>query len=400
MRVVLGVSGGIAAYKAPDLVRRLRERGAQVRVILTDNAARFVSPLSIAAVGEFGVITSQWGDASSGGVNHVEIARWADLLLIAPATANILAKLACGIADDALSTYAIAHRTRVVVAPAMNTFMLNHPTVRQNLEVLRGRGVEVIEPGAGELACGDVGEGRMPDPETIASLVTSVRGDLQGVRIVVTAGPTREAIDPVRFLSNRSSGKMGYAIAGAARARGAEVTLVTGPVAIDPPPGVTVIPVVSASEMFEATVASAGTADVVVGAAAVADYEAVDVSPEKLRRNEAGEVVLRFRPTRDIIAAVGALTNRPFVVAFAAETNDLAASAREKLQRKNADMIVANDVSDPTIGFDVNENSVTLIFAGGGETLVDRASKRVIADRILDEVVARRARGETEPALS
>lgn len=240
----------------------------------------------------------------------------------------------------------------------------------------------------------------MPDPETIASLVTSVRGDLQGVRIVVTAGPTREAIDPVRFLSNRSSGKMGYAIAGAARARGAEVTLVTGPVAIDPPPGVTVIPVVSASEMFEATVASAGTADVVVGAAAVADYEAVDVSPEKLRRNEAGEVVLRFRPTRDIIAAVGALTNRPFVVAFAAETNDLAASAREKLQRKNADMIVANDVSDPTIGFDVNENSVTLIFAGGGETLVERASKRVIADRILDEVVARRARGETEPALS
>lgn len=400
MRVVLGVTGGIAAYKAPDLVRRLRDRGAQVRVILTDNATRFVSPLSIAAVGEFGVITSQWGDAASGGVDHVEIARWADLLLIAPATANVLAKLACGIADDALTTYALAHRTRIVVAPAMNTFMLNHPTVQQNLDILRSRGVEVIAPGAGELACGDVGEGRMPDPEVIAARVTSSRTDLAGLRIVITAGPTREPLDPVRFLTNRSSGRMGYALAEAARQRGGHVTLISGPVSLDVPAGVDLVPVRSAAEMYEATIRLAEQADIVIGAAAVADYEPVEVGTTKIRRAENGEIAVRLRPTRDIIAAVGALRAKPFTVAFAAETEDILDSARSKLERKRADMIVANDVGDPTIGFDVDENRVTILAADGATLELERAPKRLVADRILDEVVARRSPLKAATALS
>src|SRR5881227_3036803 len=234
MRVVLGVSGGIAAYKAPELVRRLRDAGADVRVILTPNAARFVSPLSLAAVSDHGVILDQWGDAGHGGVDHVELARWAELLLIAPATANVLAKLATGIADDALTTYALAHRAAVVVAPAMNTFMLQHPTVQQNLATLRARGVVVLDPDSGLLACGDEGAGRMPDPPAIAEFVKRHLGakDLDGRSIVVTAGPTREAIDPVRYISNRSSGKMGYALAEAAARRGARVTLISGPLSV------------------------------------------------------------------------------------------------------------------------------------------------------------------------
>ncbi|HJW96093.1 MAG TPA: bifunctional phosphopantothenoylcysteine decarboxylase/phosphopantothenate--cysteine ligase CoaBC, partial [Thermoanaerobaculia bacterium] len=231
MRIVLGVSGGIAAYKAPELVRRLRDAGAEVRVILTPNAARFVSPLALATVSEHGVIVEQWGDSGHGGVDHIELARWADVLLIAPATANILAKLAVGIADDALSTYAIAHRAHVMVAPAMNTFMLAHPTVQTNVSTLRARGVEIIEPDSGLLACGEEGAGRLPDVPVIVERVRAHFGarDLEGKSVLVTAGPTREPIDPVRYISNRSSGKMGYAIAEAARRRGANVTLVSGP---------------------------------------------------------------------------------------------------------------------------------------------------------------------------
>src|SRR5688572_7489659 len=237
MNIVLGVSGGIAAYKAPELVRRLQDAGADVRVILTPNAARFVSPLSLAAVSNHGVIIDQWGDPEKGGVDHIEIARWAELLLIAPATANLLAKLAVGIADDALSTYALAHRRQIVVVPAMNTFMLQHATVTENLETLRRRGVNIIDPDSGLLACGDEGAGRMPDPPVLADYVRTLFGprDLEGRKILVTAGPTHESLDPVRYLTNRSSGKMGYALAAAARRRGARVTLISGPTSIARP---------------------------------------------------------------------------------------------------------------------------------------------------------------------
>ncbi|HET8799084.1 MAG TPA: bifunctional phosphopantothenoylcysteine decarboxylase/phosphopantothenate--cysteine ligase CoaBC, partial [Thermoanaerobaculia bacterium] len=231
MRIVLGVSGGIAAYKAPELVRRLQDAGAAVRVILTPNAARFVSPLSLAAVSNHGVILEQWGDSGHGGVDHIELARWAELLLIAPATANVLAKLAAGIADDALTTYALAHRAAILVAPAMNTFMLGHPTVQQNIETLRARGVGILEPVNGLLACGEEGAGKMPDVPVLVDFVRAhfAGRDLEGKNVLVTAGPTREPIDPVRYISNRSSGKMGHAVATAALRRGAEVTLISGP---------------------------------------------------------------------------------------------------------------------------------------------------------------------------
>src|SRR5258708_108681 len=253
MRVVLGVSGGIAAYKAPELVRRLRDAGADVRVILTPNAARFVSPLSLAAVSDHGVILDQWGDAGHGGVDHIELARWGELLLIAPATANILARVATGIADDALTTYVLAHRGAVMVAPAMNTFMLQHPTVADNVERLRARSVIVLEPDSGLLACGDEGAGRMPDVPVIVQRARDYFGarDLEGRSILITAGPTREPIDPVRYISNRSSGKMGYALAHAPRRRGATVTLVSGPTALPAPAGVELVEVLTARELHD-----------------------------------------------------------------------------------------------------------------------------------------------------
>lgn len=391
MKIVLGVSGGIAAYKAPDLVRRLQERGASVRVILTPNGARFVSPLALSAVSNFGVITEQWGDASHGGVDHIEIARWADVLLIAPATANVIAKLAVGIADDALTTYALAHRGRIVIAPAMNTFMLLHPTVQQNLDTLRKRGVVVFEPDQGLLACGDEGAGRMPDPHVIAERVIALRDeqDLAGRRIVVTAGPTREPIDPVRYITNRSSGKMGYAVAEAAAARGAEVTLISGPTSLVVPYGVSLVSVMTAEQMRDAVMTHAAKADALVKAAAVADYTAADVATEKIKRKREGELSLALKPTPDILEAVRSLNPKPLVVAFAAETNDVIENARAKLVRKGADFIVANDVSDTTIGFDVDENQVTVLDAAGESYHFERASKRVIADRILDLVVSR-----------
>src|SRR5688572_10663101 len=259
MNIVLGVSGGIAAYKAPELVRRLQDAGADVRVILTPNAARFVSPLSLAAVSGHGVLIDQWGDPEKGGVDHIELARWAELLLIAPATANMIAKLAVGIADDALSTYAIAHRAGIIVAPAMNTFMLHHATVQQNMAALRARGVEVLDPDSGLLACGDEGSGRMPDVPVLVEVVKShfAARDLEGRTVLVTAGPTREPIDPVRYLTNRSSGKMGYAIAEAARKRGASVTLVSGPTHVSVPAGVELTRVGTAEEMHAAVMAAA-----------------------------------------------------------------------------------------------------------------------------------------------
>jgi phosphopantothenoylcysteine decarboxylase/phosphopantothenate--cysteine ligase len=387
MRVVLGVSGGIAAYKTPDLVRRLRDVGADVRVIMTPNAARFVTPLALATVSEHGVIVEQWGDPERGGVDHVELARWADLLLIAPATANVLAKLATGIADDALTTYALAHRAGIVVAPAMNTFMLQHPAVQQNLSTLRARGVVVLDPDSGLLACGDEGAGRMPDPPVLAEFVKRHLGakDLDGRTIVVTAGPTREAIDPVRYISNRSSGKMGYALAEAAARRGARVTLISGPTSLAAPAGVSVERVTTAQEMRDAVLRSLAGADVVIKAAAVADYAPAEAAASKIKKEKSGDTLtLTLQRTPDILGEIGAASPRPFVVAFAAETDAVEANAREKLLRKNADLIVANDVADKSIGFDADQNEVLVISRDGTATKLERAAKIVIANRILD----------------
>ncbi|MCU1348538.1 MAG: coaBC [Acidobacteria bacterium] len=392
MRIVLGVSGGIAAYKAPELVRRLQEIGAEVRVILTPNAARFVSPLSLAAVSNHGVIVDQWGDAGHGGVDHIELARWADLLVIAPATANILAKLATGIADDALSTYAIAHRGAVMVAPAMNTFMLQHPTVVENVDRLRRRGIAIIEPDSGFLACGEEGAGRLPDVPVIVARVKAhfAPRDLEGKSILITAGPTREAIDPVRYITNRSSGRMGYALADAAQNRGARVTLISGPTSLLVPANVQFTRVTSAAEMREAVLAAAGDHQVVIKAAAVSDFTPVEVAEHKIKK-QAGqeEITLRLKKTLDILGELGAAEHHPFIVAFAAETDSLEAHAREKLTRKNADLIVANDVADSAIGFDSEQNEVLIIARDGSVTRLPRAPKRVIADQILDVVAAR-----------
>jgi phosphopantothenoylcysteine decarboxylase/phosphopantothenate--cysteine ligase len=392
MHIVLGVTGGIAAYKAPDVVRRLRDIGAEVRVILTPNAARFVSPLSLAAVSGSGVIIEQWGDPGRGGVDHIELARWADLLLIAPATANIIAKLVIGLADDALSTYAIAHRGGIVVAPAMNTSMLRHPTVQSNLTVLRGRGVVVLDPDSGLLACGDEGSGRMPDPPVLAEFVKQqfATRDLEGRTILVTAGPTREPIDPVRYISNRSSGKMGYALAEAARRRGASVTLVSGPAAIPAPAGVAFHGVTTAAEMRQAVMDALPAQQIVIMAAAVADFTPVVVAEHKIKKNaEREETTLTLKKAPDILAEIGASSPRPFIVAFAAETESLESNAREKLVRKNADLIAANDVADASIGFDSDQNAVTVMARDGSATKIARAPKIVVANRLLDLIVAR-----------
>ncbi|MEO8216029.1 MAG: bifunctional phosphopantothenoylcysteine decarboxylase/phosphopantothenate--cysteine ligase CoaBC [Acidobacteriota bacterium] len=388
MKIVLGVTGGIAAYKAPELVRRLQDIGADVRVILTPNAARFVSALALSAVSGHGVITDQWGDPDAGGVDHIELARWADLLLIAPATANTIAKLAVGIADDALSTYAIAHRQALILAPAMNTFMFQHPTVTANLTVLRQRGAIVLDPDSGVLACGDEGLGRMPDIPVLVDSVRSLlsRRDLEGLHILVTAGPTREPIDPVRYLSNRSSGKMGYALAEGARRRGATVTLISGPTSLTASAGIEVVPVTTAREMHEAVMVRLPGQQVILKAAAVADFTPTEVAGNKIKKNGTNELRLTLQPTTDILSAIAGVDPHPFIVAFAAETSDVEAYAREKLLRKQADMIVANDVSDATIGFDSDENQVTIIGRDGTISHVARASKRIVAERILDRV--------------
>ena len=391
MKIVLGVSGGIAAYKTPELVRRLQDAGADIRVVLTPNATRFVAPLALAAVSGHGVIIDQWGDPEKGGVDHIELARWAELLLIAPATANIIAKLAVGLADDALSTYAIAHRGHVMLAPAMNWSMLQHPTVEQNLATLESRGVEMIDPESGHLAEGEEGLGRLAE---IATIVERVRvhfaaRDLDGQHVLVTAGPTREPIDPVRYISNRSSGKMGYAIADAAKRRGATVTLVSGPTALTVPAGVDVARINTAAEMFDAVMQRAPQNQIVIKAAAVSDFAPASVAPNKIKKDGRDGLNVTFKKTADILGSLAGVKPRPFVVAFAAETNSVEKNAREKLDRKGADMIVANDVSDASIGFDSDQNEVLVIARDGSTTRLEKAPKFVIANRILDLVVQR-----------
>ena len=391
--VVLGVTGGIAAYKSCEAVSRLRKAGAAVHVIMTRNACRFVAPLTFETLSNNPCVTDTFDRPNSWEVEHVALAKKADLLVIAPATANIMAKLAHGIADDMLSTTALATRAPVLLAPAMNTGMWEHPATRENLRVLTARGVMTVGPEGGLLACGDVGAGRMSEPAQIVEKIVEIltRGqDMRGLKVLVTAGPTREAVDPVRFLTNRSSGRMGYAIAEAAAARGAEVTLVTGPVSIPAPAGVNAVPVQSTEDLLDRMLSLCPDQDIVIQAAAPADYRPEQAAPQKLKKQGDGRLTLRLVPTPDVAKAVGE-SKKPgqTLVGFAAETEQLTDNALKKLDSKNLDMIVANDVTKPGAGFDVDTNIAEFITRAGREEM-PLMSKRELADRILSRVLALR----------
>lgn len=390
-RVTLGVSAGISLYKACDLVRRLRERNCEVQVVMTAHATRMVAPVTFQALSGRPVIVDLFEGAGDPTIAHIELARWEDLLLVAPATANLLGKMARGIADDFLTTHYLANRgTPVLVAPAMNGAMWRHPAVRENLRILEERGHMVMTPARGSLACGDVDEGRLPEPLALAEAAVGLlerRGDLEGLKVLVTAGPTREALDPVRYLSNRSSGKMGYALAREAALRGAEVTLVSGPVALDPPFGVRVEGVVTAAEMAAAVERHFPEADILLMAAAVADYRAEKVLPEKHKKGKAGWT-LRLEPTPDILGGLGKRKKKgQFLCGFAAETENLKANAQKKLREKGLDLIAANDVSREGLGFDNDRNALLLLFAGGREERIREGTKAECARALLDAIV-------------
>ena len=396
--VVLGVTGGIAAYKACEVLRILQKNGCDVFVIMTENACRFLAPLTFETLSGHPVAADTFERPATWEVEHIALAKRADLFLIAPATANILAKMAAGIADDMLSTTVLATPAPVLVAPAMNTGMYRNPATQDNIAVLKRRGVRFVPPVSGHLACGDEGEGKLSAPETIAGealRILSAPRDLSGLRIAVTAGPTREAIDPVRYLSNRSSGKMGYALAERAKARGAEVTLLTGPVSIAPPAGVSVLPFETTRDLLDRLLLVCGEQDVIIQAAAPGDFCLAEPFAQKIKKNGEGELVLRLTENPDVAAAVGERKkNGQILVGFAAETEHVSGNAQKKLRSKNLDLIVANDVTKPGAGFDVETNIVTLITADG-ETALPLLSKTEVADRILDRVLAIRA--EREP---
>jgi phosphopantothenoylcysteine decarboxylase/phosphopantothenate--cysteine ligase len=390
-KILLGVSGGIAAYKTPELVRELTRAGAVVQVVLTRAAHQFVTATSLQAVSGRAVRDDLWDPAAEAAMGHIELARWADLVVIAPATAHCLAKLATGAADDLLSTICLATATPVVVAPAMNQQMWQHVATRRNVARLIDDGVRVLGPGSGDQACGEVGPGRMLEPAQISAALAGLFAStpLTGLRALVTAGPTREPIDPVRYISNHSSGKQGYALAKALLDAGAVVTLVSGPVALSPPPGVELVPVTTAIEMYDAVMARLAGLAVFVGVAAVADYRPTQAAPQKLKkaRAKAAATVVTLTENPDIIAAVARAPNRPFVVGFAAETERPVEHARAKLAQKGLDLIAVNDVSDKSIGFESNANAVTLISAAGCERL-PRADKGVIATAIVERIAA------------
>ncbi|MGA2672102.1 MAG: bifunctional phosphopantothenoylcysteine decarboxylase/phosphopantothenate--cysteine ligase CoaBC [Terracidiphilus sp.] len=397
MRVTVGVCGGIAAYKAAELVRALQRQALEVHVVMTEAAGKFIQPLTFAALTGHKVITGLFDDTGSAvaaydsSIEHIGEAQWAEALVIAPATANILAKFAHGIADDFLTTMYLATQAPVLVAPAMNVNMWEHPATQANLDLLRQRGVRVVEPGTGELACGMVGAGRMAEPEEIADAVLSVLGrrrDLAGEIVLVTAGGTREALDPVRFLGNRSSGKMGYALAEAAQSRGAKVILVSGPSALHPPAHCELVKVTTADQMRTAVLERMVEATLVVKAAAVADYRPVAVSEQKLKRT--GPLTLELEPTEDILAEV-VRRRRPgqLIVGFAAETENRMENGRAKLLRKGADAIVVNDVSGEGVGIDADVNAATFLTLSTSIEMPEMP-KRQLADRILDEILTLR----------
>jgi len=387
-RVLLGITGGIAAYKSPDLVRRLRERGAEVQVVMTAAAARFVTATTFQAVSGRSVRTDLWDSAAEAAMGHIELARWADAVLIAPASADFLARLASGRADDLLATLCLATEAPIAVAPAMNHLMWANAATRANVAQLVARGVLVLGPATGDQACGETGEGRMLEPlelaEQLAALLAA-GGELAGRRVLITAGPTRERLDPVRFVSNRSSGKMGFAVAQAARAAGAEVILVSGPVSLPTPPGVTRIDVESAADMLAAVLRELPGTDVFVSTAAVADYRPVRAASQKIKKSS-DTLELSLERTPDVLATVAARSERPFVVGFAAETESVEQNARTKLMKKNLDMIAANEVGDDK-AFDSDENQL-IVLARGARYELGRAGKLALA-RGLVSLIAR-----------
>ncbi len=391
--VVLGVTGGIAVYKACELLRLLQKRGIDVFVVMTQNACRFVAPLTFETLSGHPVAVDTFDRPQTWEVEHIALAKRADLFLIAPATANIMGKMACGIADDMLSTTVMATRAPVLVAPAMNTGMWENAAVQQNVKTLRARGVEIVAPVSGHLACGDSGAGKLEDVAVIAERACKLlfaKKDMEGLRVMVTAGPSREALDPVRYISNRSSGKMGYAIAQAAQKRGAEVTLLSGPVAIEVPQGVKLVPFTTTQELLDRASELAQEQDLLIQAAAPADYRAKEVAPQKIKKQGGEPMTFTLVENPDVAATLGkAKRSGQVFVGFAAETNDVLAHARDKLARKNLDMIVANDVTRPGAGFDVDTNIVTLITKDGQEAL-PMMSKAEVAQRILDRALALR----------
>lgn len=386
-KILLGVTGGIAAYKTPDLVRKLKAKGADVRVVTTQSAKEFVSPLALQAVSGYPVSDDLLDPAAEAAMGHIELARWADLLLIAPATANFIAKLAHGLADDLLSTLSLATTAPITIAPAMNQQMWQAAATQQNLETIKARGIKFIGPDQGEQACGEVGPGRMVEPQDIADILDSedTSNLLANKHIVITAGPTREAIDPVRYISNHSSGKMGYALANVATSMGARVTLVSGPVNLSSACVQKQVNVASADEMLAAVMSDIEDCDIFIGCAAVADYKPAESVDHKIKKSNI-ELSLNFVRNPDILASVASLEKPPFTVGFAAETQNVEQYAKGKLQRKKLNMIAANDVSNKDIGFNSNENEM-IVYWQDGEKKLEKTNKDAIARQLL-EVVA------------
>ncbi|MCU0936880.1 MAG: bifunctional phosphopantothenoylcysteine decarboxylase/phosphopantothenate--cysteine ligase CoaBC [Gammaproteobacteria bacterium] len=395
-RILLGVTGGIAAYKAAVLVRELRTAGAEVQVVMTAAARAFVAPLTFQALSGRPVRGALLDPVEESGMDHIGLARWADLVLVAPATADFLARLATGLADDLLATLCLATTAPIAVAPAMNHRMWEAPATCANVETLRRRGVQVLGPAEGDQACGETGPGRMIEPEAIAAWAAGRHspGPLAGLKVLVTAGPTREPVDPVRFLSNRSSGKMGYAVAAAAAAAGARVVLVSGPVALATPEGIERVAVETAEEMLRAVQAQVADADVLVAAAAVADYRPAGPSPSKLKRT-AAPVTLALEPTPDVLGWVAGQARRPFLVGFAAETENLETNALGKLRSKRLDLVAGNRVGVPGTGFDADQNELEVYWEGGSRRL-DRAPKAALGQALI-ALIAERLHAKGRP---
>jgi phosphopantothenoylcysteine decarboxylase / phosphopantothenate---cysteine ligase len=388
-RILLGVTGGIAAYKSPDLVRRLIERGADVQVVMTEAAQRFVSPMTFQAVSGRPTRSDLWDGAAEAAMGHIELARWAQLVLIAPASADFIARLAGGRADDLLATLCLATEAPIALAPAMNRVMWANKSTQANVETLISRGIRVLGPASGNQACGEVGVGRMWEPMKLAESLLEPppnAGLLAGLNILITAGPTRERLDPVRYLTNRSSGKMGFAVAAAAREAGAHVTIVTGPVQLPTPVGITRINVESARDMYAAVHRQVADADVFIAAAAVADFQPVSVAKHKIKKQGVA-VKLELEPAPDIIKSVADMAKRPFVVGFAAETDNVEDNARSKLKRKKLDMIAANQVGDG-IAFDCEDNALTVLWPGG-KVEVARGPKIDVARQLIALIASR-----------
>ncbi len=395
MKVLLGVTGCIGAYKAAEILRGLQKAGVEVRVVMTQHATEFVQPLTFEALSGRPVIVGMFDRPDYSVIEHIAVAREADLLLVAPATANIIAKFAHGLADDFLSTVYLSNTNPVLLAPAMNVEMWSHPATQANLQILRDRGVMFADPGSGYQACGEVGVGRLAEPAEIVeralSIISSAEqdGDLSGESILITAGPTVEDLDPVRYITNRSSGKMGYALAEAARKRGAKVTLISGPVKIAPPSGIELVSARSTRDMFDAVMSRLPAASIFIGCAAVADFRPANVSGQKIKKQGRKTITLEFETTEDIIGAVASDPNRNgrLVAGFAAESESLLDYAQAKMIEKGLDLIVANDISRKDAGFDVETNAATILLKDGSRVELPLQSKREMADRVLDQIL-------------